>query len=128
MDINVHLWIISLAQGVSAMHLPTIAAALLLPFLVMAQRSTTTSTSTMTKTVTVLQVVATETMTYHNASSTYASVGTASAYKTTAVLVSGASGSSSPTIPANYMGAASSLSSRHVGGAALVAMALAAIL
>jgi len=113
------------------MHLPTLTAALLLPFLVMAQDSTTTSTSTMTKTITVLQVVATETMTYHNATSTYASVGTTSAYKTTAVLVSGtgaSSISSSPSIPANYMGAASSLSSRHVGGAALVAMAIAAIL
>jgi hypothetical protein len=112
------------------MHLPTLTAALLLPFLVMAQDSTTTSTSTMTKTITVLQVVATETMTYHNATSTYASVGTTSAYKTTAVLASGtgASISSSPTIPANYMGAASTLSSRHIGGAALVAMAIAAIL
>lgn len=108
------------------MHLPTLTAALLLPFLVMAQESTTTSTSTMTKTITVLQVVATETMTYHNASSTYASAGTASAYKTAGGL--SGTGASTPSIPANYMGAASSLSSRHVGGAALVAMALAAIL
>jgi hypothetical protein len=113
------------------MHLPTLTAALLLPFLVMAD-STTTSTSTMTKTITVLQVVATETMTYHNATSTYASVGTTSAYKPTADLAGTGTGasssSSSPSIPANYMGAASSLSSRHVGGAALVAMAIAAML
>lgn len=111
------------------MHLPSLTAALLLPFLVMAD-STTTSTSTMTKTITVLQVVATETMTHHNSTSTYASVGTVSAFTTPAVL-SGTVASASPTvvIPANYMGAASSLNSRHVGGAAaLVAMAIAAIL
>jgi hypothetical protein len=82
----------------------------------------------MTKTITVLQVVATETMTYHNSSSTYASVGTTSAYITTPILAgTGASASATAAIPANYMGNAGNMNSRNVGAAALVAMIFAVI-
>ncbi|KAJ9155506.1 hypothetical protein NKR23_g2085 [Pleurostoma richardsiae] len=60
------------------MQLTTLLTAALLPLVALAQDSTTTATSTvyLTKTIKIAKVVATTTMTYNNATSSYMPTGT----------------------------------------------------
>jgi hypothetical protein len=109
------------------MYLPTLTSLLLFPLLALAQSSgsttTLTSTSTMTKTLTVSQVVASVTSTLSNNTTT--SVGpTAVSASVTPVT----STQPTSTIPANFMGAGSSLNGAYAGGAGLVVMIAAALL
>lgn len=60
-QVNRILWYIPLVEHFAAMHISSVTAAMLLPFLAYAQ--TTTLTSTMTKTITVSEVVGTVTST-----------------------------------------------------------------
>ncbi|KAG4427347.1 hypothetical protein IFR05_017170 [Cadophora sp. M221] len=112
----------------------------LLPLLASAQYSTSastttiTSTATLTKTITVSEVVASVYSTYPTYNSTTSASGptVASASYTTATGTGGVSpivsATPSNTLPANFMGAASSLNAYWAGSAGLVACAVAAML
>jgi len=118
------------------MQLPTISTLLLLPLLAVAQSSgssttTVTSTATMTRTITVSQVVASVTSTYpaHNSTTIAGPTAVGTGASTTAE-ASGVttSAKATSTIPANFMGAASSLNGMYAGSAGLVVMIAAAML
>jgi len=81
----------------------------------------------MTKTITVSQVVASVTSTYaaHNSTTAGPTAGTGSQTVAPTVL---SSTTPSSTIPANFMGAASSLNSMYAGGAGVLVMVAAALL
>jgi hypothetical protein len=103
------------------MRISSLATALLLPLLAIADTTssttTITSTATLTKTITVQKVYAV-TSTYAN--STTAMTATGATYL--------ASASPTNTHPANYMGAASSLNGMYAGGASVLVMIAAALL
>jgi len=106
------------------MRIATLATALLLPLLAIADTSssttTITSTATLTKTITVSQVYA--------VTSTFALNSTTSAAGATGGTVVAASATPSNTIPANFMGAASSLNGMYAGSASVMVMIAAALL
>jgi ABC-type Fe3+-hydroxamate transport system substrate-binding protein len=105
------------------MRIASLATALLLPLLAIADTTssttTTTSTSTLTKTITVMSVVASVTSTYAN--------GTNTAHATGGTPVA-TSASATKSIPANYMGAASNLNGAYGGSAGVLVMIAAALL
>lgn len=115
------------------MQLPTISTLLLLPLLAVAQSSssttTLTSTATLTRTITVSQVVASVTSTYpaYNSTTTAGPTAAGNGAGTTSASSSSTAKASS-TIPANFMGAASSLNSMYAGSAGIVVMIAAALL
>jgi hypothetical protein len=104
------------------MRISSLATALLLPLLAIADTTssttTITSTATLTKTITVSKV--------HAITSTYANYTTASTTATGATYL--ASASPTHTLPSNYMGAASSLNGMYAGGASVLVMIAAALL
>jgi len=116
------------------MQFTTIAAALLLPLLAVADSSTTTltSTATMTKTVTLSQAVASVTATYPAGNATLpgpTAVGTTSI--TTGAAGTGTGGSQTTgAAPSqtSHIGAASSLNSLYAGSAGMLVMVAAAFL
>lgn len=120
------------------MKLPAISTLLLLPLLVVAQdvssTTTITSTATSTRTVTVSRLVSSVTSTLAAYNSTISVIPTpvgTSAPITAAVSITSsakATASPTPTIPSNYMGAASSLSAMYAGGAGLLVMFAASLL
>jgi hypothetical protein len=103
------------------MRFSSLATALLLPLLAIADSTTSTttitSTATLTKTITVSQV--------YSVTSTYASNSTTA---TGAPLLSSSASAPTKSIPANYMGAASSLNGMYAGGASVLVMIAAALL
>jgi hypothetical protein len=107
------------------MRVSSLATALLLPLLAIADTTssttTITSTATLTKTITVSQVVAV-TSTYPNSTTIAHATGA------TGGTVSSTSASATKTLPANYMGAASSLNGAYAGSAAMLVMIAAALL
>jgi hypothetical protein len=106
------------------MRIATLASALLLPLLAIADTTssttTITSTATLTKTITVSQVYAVTSTFAHNSTTTAAGA--------TGGTVLSTSVSASKTLPANYMGAASSLNGMYAGGASVLVMIAAALL
>jgi len=107
------------------MRISSLATALLLPLLAIADTTssttTITSTATLTKTITVSQVYSV-TSTYANNSTAVAATGT------THLTTSPSATSTTKTLPANYMGAASSLNGMYAGGASVLVMIAAALL
>jgi hypothetical protein len=105
------------------MRISSLATALLLPLLVIADTTasttTITSTATLTKTITVSKVHAV-TSTYGTNSTTAMTTATGATYL--------ASASPTNTLPSNYMGAASSLNGMYAGGASVLVMLAAALL
>lgn len=103
------------------MQFTTIATALLLPLLAVAQDSTTTMTSTqyLTKTVT-LSRVHTATMTYDNSTSSYLPTGTGS---TTL-----ASPTTEPTVSPTINNAGSALGAANVAVVAIAGVVVAALM
>jgi hypothetical protein len=107
------------------MRFSSLATALLLPLLAIAETTSTTtitSTATLTKTITVSQV--------YSVTSTYASNSTTATTTTATGATHLSASASAPTksIPANYMGAASSLNGMYAGGASVLVMIAAALL
>ena len=106
------------------MRISSLATALLLPLLAIAETTSTTtitSTATLTKTITVSRV--------YSVTSTYASNSTTATTTTTgATLLSASASAPTKSIPANYMGAASSLNGMYAGGASVLVMIAAALL
>jgi hypothetical protein len=108
------------------MRFSSLATALLLPLLAIAETTssttTITSTATLTKTITVSQV--------YSVTSTYASNSTTATTTTAtgATLLSASASAPTKSIPANYMGAASSLNGMYAGGASVLVMIAAALL
>ena len=106
------------------MRFSSLATALLLPLLAIADTTssttTITSTATLTKTITVSQV--------YSVTSTYANNSTSTAATGATYLTTSPSATPTKTLPANYMGAASSLNGMYAGGASLVLMVAAALL
>ena len=108
------------------MRISSLATALLLPLLAIADTTssttTITSTATLTKTITVSQVYSV-TSTYANNSTTVAA-----STGTTHLTTSPSATSTTKTLPANYMGAASSLNGMYAGSASVLIMIAAALL
>jgi hypothetical protein len=105
------------------MRFSSLATALLLPLLAIAETTSTTtitSTATLTKTITVSQV--------YSVTSTYASNSTTATTTTGATHLSASASAPTKSIPANYMGAASSLNGMYAGGASVLVMIAAALL
>jgi hypothetical protein len=105
------------------MRFSSLVTALLLPLLAIADTTSTTtitSTATLTKTITVSQVYA--------VTSTYATNSTTSTTPTGATYLSASASAPTKSIPANYMGAASSLNGMYAGGASVLVMIAAALL
>ncbi|KAH8748938.1 hypothetical protein BGZ57DRAFT_935136 [Hyaloscypha finlandica] len=106
------------------MRFSSLATALLLPLLAIAETTSTTtitSTATLTKTITVSRV--------YSVTSTYASNSTTATTTTTGpTLLSASASAPTKSIPANYMGAASSLNGMYAGGASVLVMIAAALL
>lgn len=105
------------------MRFSTLSTFVLLPLLALAEDSSTTtitSTQTLTKTITVSEVTASVYSTYALNSTTSAFSPTASSGKPAAATTT--------SLPANYMGAASSLNGMYAGSAGILVMIAAALL
>jgi len=133
------LWYISLEEHFVAMHLSSLTAAMLLPFLAYAQ--TTTLTSTMTKTITVSEVVGTVTSTVgvhvdikNATTSAFKIASTGAILKATSVHSAGTTATSSvvaagaASTTAAFTGSGATLSSSHLTVAGLAALVAAAML
>jgi hypothetical protein len=130
---SIFLNIPSLSSQSNTMRFTTLATALLLPLLAIADTTTAltttlTSTQTLTRTITVSEVVASVTSTVGLNSTSSAGPTAAVTAVTTSSSSTVAAASATKTIPSNYMGAAAKPNARFAASAGMVLMVAVALL